>query len=437
VSTCSRPGSRPPGRSPARSIPRKEVSINAEIGAALDRLEATDPDIEAFVDEPNRRARLEASPPIDGPLHGLAVGIKDLYRVEGLPTTGGSRLPASVFEGEESLVVRKIKVSGAVVLGKTAMDEFAYCEPPPTKNPRDPRRTPGGSSGGSAAAVAAGICRLAVGSQTLQSVVVPAAYCGVVGYKTTFGRLPFDGLPLSPSIDSVGFLAPSVAEARRAAAILVPDWDDPPMSSGPVLGVPGPWGRRPSSAECWRALDRHLDTLRSHGFRLRPAPVPWDAPDALRDWDDRVGALLHGEMALAHAGWFDRFAHLYRSRTAEAVRWGRSIGPERLRECREAGADLSDQLREGAARDGIDCWVCPSAGGVAPIGREDTGDGSMTAPWSYAGFPAVSLPVFDGPDGMPLGVQLVATPGRDEQLLAWAERVETALAGDRSAKTRL
>ena len=140
-------------------------------------------------------------------------------------------------------------------------------------------------------------------------------------------------------------------------------------------------------------------------------------------------------MALAHAGWFDRFAHLYRPRTAEAVRWGRSIGPERLRECREAGADLLDQLREGAARDGIDCWICPSAGGVAPIGVEDTGDGSMTALWSYAGLPAVSLPVFDGPDGMPLGVQLVATPGRDEQLLGWAERVETALAGNRSAGT--
>src|SRR5918996_4073545 len=173
------------------------MTMHVDVASALERLEAIDPSIEAFVDESDRRRRLEASPPTAGPLHGVAVGVKDLYRVEGLPTTAGSRLPVSVFEGEESLVVKKLKQAGAVVLGKTAMDEFAYCEPPPTKNPLDPRRTPGGSSGGSAAAVAAGICRLAVGSQTLQSIIVPATYCGVVGYKPTFERLTFDGIPLA------------------------------------------------------------------------------------------------------------------------------------------------------------------------------------------------------------------------------------------------
>ena len=177
------------------------------------------------------------------------MAVKDLYRVDGLPTRGGSRLPPSVFEGDESSVVTDLKRAGAVVLGKTDMDEFAYCEPPPTKNPRDLRRTPGGSSGGSAAAVAAGICGLAVGSQTLQSVVVPAAYCGVVGYKTSFGRPAFDGIPLAPSIDSVGYLAPSVADVRTAAATLVPRWNEPAPSSSPVLGVLEPWGILRSSVK--------------------------------------------------------------------------------------------------------------------------------------------------------------------------------------------
>jgi Asp-tRNA(Asn)/Glu-tRNA(Gln) amidotransferase A subunit family amidase len=408
------------------------TAIDGEITTALERLEAVDTDIEAFVDEPNRRHRLESSPPADGPLHAVAVGVKDLYRVDGLPTKAGSQLPAWVFDGDESMIVTTLKRAGAVVLGKTAMDEFAYCEPPPTKNPHDPRRTPGGSSGGSAAAVAAGICRLAIGSQSLQSVVVPAAYCGVVGYKSTFGRPRFDGVPLAPSIDAVGLLARSVADLRMGASAVIPDWREPVSSARPVAGVPEPWGPRPRAAGAWDALEVHLEVLRDRGFELRPTRVPWTDPEDLRAWGRRVGDLLHAEMAIAHAPWFDRFAHLYRPRTAEAVRGGQAITAERLRECRTARPTLAGQLQEGAARSGIDCWICPSAAGVAPIGYEDTGDGSMTGLWSYAGFPAVSLPVFDGPDGMPLGIQLVAPPGRDELLLEWAAEVESAFVRDRA-----
>jgi Asp-tRNA(Asn)/Glu-tRNA(Gln) amidotransferase A subunit family amidase len=412
------------------------MAINGDVAAALERLDSIDPSIRAFLDESDRRLRLEASSPAAGPLHGLAVGVKDLYRVEGIPTRAGSQLPASVFEGEESLVVKRLKQAGAVVLGKTAMDEFAYCEPPPTKNPRDRRRTPGGSSGGSAAAVAAGICRLAVGSQTLQSVVVPAAYCGVVGYTSTVGRLAFDGLPLAPSMDTVGFLASSVADLHTCVSSLMPGWRDPLSSLPPVLGVPEAWGPRPLVAEAWRANEAHLEALRSQGFELRPSRVPWNNPDDLRDWGMRVGGLLHAEMALAHTPWFDRFAHLYRPRTAEAVRHGREISNERLKECRDARGDLADLLLESASRSGIDCWICPSARRVAPVGYQDTGDSTMTGLWSYAGFPAVSLPAFDGADRMPLGIQLVAKPGHDELLLGWAESVETALAHNRPTTTR-
>lgn len=403
------------------------ASTDLDIAVALERLEAIDPDIRAFVDETNRRGRLETMAPAEGPLLGLPIGVKDLYRVDGLPTRGGSRLPPFIFEGEESLVVTKLKEAGAVVLGKTAMDEFAYCEPPPTKNPRDPRRTPGGSSGGSAAAVASGICRLAVGSQTLQSIVVPAAFCGVVGFKLTFGRLEFDGLPLAPSIDSVGFLATSVADLRATVSALLPDGHEPPAPSPPVLGVLKPWGG-PQLAKGWRAHEAHLELLRRQGFELRPTSVPWGTPEDLGNWGSRVGDLLHAEMAQVHGPWFDRFAHLYRQRTAEAIRKGQAISAERVRQCRVDGSTLAAVLHEELSGTGIDCWVCPSTGGVAPLGYEDTGDPSMTSLWSYAGFPALSLPVFDGPGAMPLGIQLVAPPGRDEALLGWGSYVERILA---------
>lgn len=401
------------------------------MGAALQRLESVDPGIEAFVSEPTRRSRLESSPPSDGPLHGVAVGVKDLYRVDGIPTRAGSQLPAEVFEGDESWIVTTLRDAGAVVLGKTALDEFAYCEPPPTKNPRDPERTPGGSSGGSAAAVASGICRLAVGSQTLQSVVVPAAYCGIVGYKASFGRIPFDGIPLSPSMDTVGFLAPSVAGLRADVAPLVPDWGDTERSAPPVLGVLEAWGAPEIVADGWSAHRRHLETLRGREVELRPVDVPWNDPDGLREWGRRIGDLLHGEMAVAHAGWFDRFAHLYRPRTAKAVLHGRTIPHERILESRRARGDLATLLRDSASASGIDAWICPATPGVAPIGYQETGDATMTAFWSYAGFPSITLPVFDGPAGMPLGIQLVAPLERDEQLLYCARSVEAALAHDR------
>jgi Asp-tRNA(Asn)/Glu-tRNA(Gln) amidotransferase A subunit family amidase len=352
--------------------------------------------------------------------------VKDLFRVTGLPTRAGSRLPPEVFEGDESWIVTELKRAGAVVLGKTAMDEFAYCEPPPTRNPRDARRTPGGSSGGSAAAVAAGICRLAVGSQTLQSVVVPAAYCGAVGFKASFERLPFDGIPLAPSIDSVGFLAPSVADVRVASAI-IPDWAEPPDPSPPVLGVPEPAGSSSTVDGGWRVLPTHLETLRRRGFELRRSRLPWDDTDARRLWGMRVGDLLHAEMAIAHAPWYDRFEHLYRPRTAEGVRIGRRISSDRLRECRDMRAVLAQELRDRAASEGIDGWICPSTREVAPVGYQETGDSALTGFWSYAGFPAISLPVFEDPEQMPLGVQLVTFAGRDEHLLGWAARAESAL----------
>ena len=247
-----------------------------------------------------------------------------------------------------------LKRAGAVVLGKTAMDEFAYCEPPPTKNPRDLRRTPGGSSGGSAAAVAAGICPFAVGSQTLQSVIVPAAYCGVVGYKTHVS-----GGWRSTASPSLRRWTPWGSSLRRST-ICAPA---PPRSSlagtnratsatPPILGVLEPWGPSRLVEGGWRAHAGHLEILRDRRVRT-------PAQRACRGTSARhvgAGACASGicctpRWRIAHAPWFDRFADLYRPRTAEAVRAGRDISAERLQECRDARPILAGQLQEGRIDD--------------------------------------------------------------------------------------
>lgn len=402
--------------------------MEAEVATALDRLDAIDPGILAFVEEPDRRSRLERERAPAGPLHGVPVAVKDLFRVDGLPTRGGSALPASLFEGPESVVVTELKRRGATVLGKTAMDEFAYSEPPPTRNPRDPRRMPGGSSGGSAAAVAAGICSFAVGSQTLQSVIVPAAHCGVVGYRASYDRLPFDGLNLAPSIDTVGLFAPSARELRTFVSTILPDWREPTEAEAPVLGLPRPWHAPDPAMVGWVGHARHVAAIRAAGLEIRPAGTPWDEPEALETWDRTIGDLLHGEMALAHEPWFDRYAGRYRPGSVHGVRLGRAVSPERLRECRGAPSELADGLRAAAARAGIDAWTCPATADVAPLRGQEFRGPSMTYLWSTAGLPALTLPVFDGAEGLPLGIQLIGLPEQDEELLALAERVEDALA---------
>ncbi len=174
-------------------------------GPDLARLEEADAQIRSLMPERGRAERLErelsATP--DGPLRGLVVGVKDIFHVDGLPTTAGSTLPVEELAGPEAAAVSLLRNAGAVVLGKTVTTEFAFAEPGPTRNPRNPEHTPGGSSSGSAAAVAAGHCPLALGSQTVGSVIRPAAFCGVVGYKPSYGRISTAGvIPLAESFSS-------------------------------------------------------------------------------------------------------------------------------------------------------------------------------------------------------------------------------------------
>lgn len=393
---------------------------------AVERLDAANTTVLAFLDEPDRRERLARDVPPDGPLHGVPVGVKDLYRVDGLPTAAGSALPAELFEGAQSWIVSVMRSAGAVVLGKTAMDEFAYCEPPPTRNPRDLTRTPDGSSGGSAAAVAAGMCPLALGSQTLHSTIGPAAYCGVVGYKASFGRWPFDGVPAAPSFDTIGLLADDVATVTRAATEL-PGWK-PDEASRPVLGVPDPWGVRRLHTDGWTAFARHVDMLREAGFEIRPSTVPWN--DDAAGWLSVIGDLVNAEFAEVHRDWFDRYRHLYRPYTADAIERGRAVQSDRVEQCRERRRSFIDALDAVTEERGIDCWICPAAGSVAPLFDGSTRDTWMTCFWSLAGWPTVNIPIFDGEGGLPHGVQVVTRHGHDERLLHWAAAIHRALRSD-------
>ncbi|MFE7113856.1 amidase [Streptomyces sp. NPDC057654] len=406
-----------------------------------DRIERLDTDVRAFVAEPGRRARLRAeaaetaSRHPDGsaepPLYGVAVGVKDIIRVDGLPTRAGSEVPAEALHGPQAAVVDRLRAAGALVAGKTVTAEFAVLAPGPTRNPHNLEHSPGGSSSGSAAAVAAGMVELAIGTQTVGSVIRPAAFCGVVGYKPTHGRVPVAGvIDNAPTLDTVGVFAPDVAGAARAAAVLCDGWreagtrDRRPVDQPPVLGVPdGPYLRR-ADDDTLAAFERQVVRLADAGFPVRRVPFMEDYEEIVR----QQFLVNRYEVARAHADWFPRYERYYREETAAAIRQGHGVaradyeGALRFRE--EFRARLSHAMDEA----GIDLWIMPAAPGPAPRGIATTGSSIMNLPWSYAGTPALTVPAGRAADGLPLGLQIAAAPGADEYLIARGAGIESAVA---------
>jgi Asp-tRNA(Asn)/Glu-tRNA(Gln) amidotransferase A subunit family amidase len=372
------------------------------------RIEERDRDIRAFVSESGRGARLAATAPKDGPLAGVAVGIKDVIRVDGLPTQAGSAVPTDALAGPQAPLVDRLLDAGAVIAGKTVTAEFAVFAPGPTRNPRDTAHTPGGSSSGSAAAVAAGMVPLAIGTQTIGSVIRPAAYCGVLGFKPSYGRIPTAGvIANAPSFDTIGLFASDIALARTTAEVLCDEWHEAEPTE-PVLGIPvGPYLER-ASTEALKEFSRQIAGLNT-------VEVP--ELDDLDDVVDQVFRINRYELARVHAEWFEKYGELYRPETVRMIRQGHEIDRNSYEDALRRREQFRTRIANAMA--GIDAWVAPAATGPAPRDLSTTGDPIMSLPWNNIGLPAVSLPTPGDP--LPLGLQIVGPPNSDEKLLRWAE----------------
>jgi Asp-tRNA(Asn)/Glu-tRNA(Gln) amidotransferase A subunit family amidase len=347
----------------------------------------------------------------------VLVGVKDIFRVDGFPTRAGSQLPAEALAGPEAASVRRLKDAGVLIVGKTVTTEFAFFGPGPTRNPHRATHTPGGSSSGSAAAVAAGLADLALGTQTIGSIIRPASYCGVVGFKPSYERVSRAGvIPLSPSFDHIGPFATTVAGVQRAAAALIPDWRTHPDVGEPVIGVPaGPYLQR-ADLPTRLHFATLIDQLEAGGVDVRRVAAFDDFEElALRHYQ-----IVAGDAARVHAIWFSQYGQLYHPRTQELITRGQSIGDLELEALRASRLALREELTALMDEHGLDLWASPSAPGPAPEGLDSTGDPVMNLPWTHAGFPALSLPSGRAANGLPLGFQLTGRFGRDEELLAWA-----------------
>jgi Asp-tRNA(Asn)/Glu-tRNA(Gln) amidotransferase A subunit family amidase len=399
------------------------------VDEVCDRLEKVDSHIEAMLPEPGRRSRLRTEaeelqarypePAGRPPLYGALVAVKDIFHVSGFVTAAGSAVPPELFAGNEATCVQALRRAGALILGKSVTTEFAYFEPGPTRNPHNLSHTPGGSSSGSAAAVAAGLCTLSLGTQTIGSVIRPAAFCGIIGFKPSLHRISTEGLVyFSRTVDQIGFFTQDLAGTALAASVLCESWEPVPLPATlPVLGVPaGPYLQQAEPAGL-KAFEQHVLKLQRIGCTIRNVPVL----EHIGDLNALHRRMVFAEFAKEHAQIYARHAPLYRRRTAEIIEIGKTVGDQELAAGRANCLSLRRELDGAMAQAGIDLWVCPSALGPAPEGIQSTGDPNMNLPWTHAGMPVITLPAGRSENGLPLGLQFVAPYGKDERLLAWCQ----------------
>jgi Asp-tRNA(Asn)/Glu-tRNA(Gln) amidotransferase A subunit family amidase len=396
--------------------------------------ESREPHIHAFIAEKDRFKRLgkEAKalerkyrkPEKRPALFGLLAGVKDIFHAEGFPTQAGSRLPARALRGGEAESVTRLRKAGALIAGKTVTTEFAYFTPGPTRNPHNTEHTPGGSSSGSAAAVAAGLVDFALGTQTIGSIIRPASFCGVVGFKPTHGRISAAGvIPLAPSLDHVGVLAQKVATVKRVASVLVKDWK--PSSVGkPRITIPDGEYLQRASAEMLAHFESVADALQAAGYAVKRVRALNDFQAAV----DRHNLILAVEAAQVHGAWWEPYRNLYSEKFAELIQRGQAISSQDLEQARDEARGLGDTLATLMDIHGFDLWLAPAAVGGAPKGLASTGDPVMNLPWTQAGMPALGLPTGWDAAGLPLGTQFIASRNQDENLLAWGAEIEAALA---------
>ncbi|CAH0187109.1 amidase [Roseomonas sp. CECT 9278] len=401
------------------------LSAATLMDACLDRIAQREDTIRAFAWIDPAQARRAAAAGQGGSLAGLPIGVKDVIDAADMPAQYGSPAWAGHRPRADAACVAAARAAGAVVIGKTVTTEFATRHPGPTANPANPRHTPGGSSSGSAAGVAAGFFPLAFGTQTAGSIVRPAAYCGVVGFKPSYGTLHRAGMKvMSESLDTIGVMARSLGDCALAMAAMTGGDYGAPEAAAPraprLALVMGPSADQ-AAPETLALMDRAAEACRRAGATVTPVTLPevFTAAYAAHP------TVMNAESAEA-LGW--ELAHARAQISAvlqERMDWGRAQGAAALAEARAAFAAARGAFP--AAIEGFDAVLTPAAPGEAPEGLGWTGDPAFNTLWTLLHGPCVTVPAGAGPRGLPLGVQLAGRIGDDAAVLGWAAWVRAAL----------
>jgi Asp-tRNA(Asn)/Glu-tRNA(Gln) amidotransferase A subunit family amidase len=414
-----------------------KFSAAALCESCLQRIAARESEIGAFafLDEAQVRAAAKAADDYRGTgrplgaLHGRPIGIKDIIDTADMPTENGTTIDAGRRPRKDAEVVRRLRQAGAIIMGKTVTTELAFFAPGKTRNPHDPAHTPGGSSSGSAAAVAAGFLPLAIGSQTFGSVIRPASFCGVVGFKPSFGLISRIGVRLlAGPLDTVGVFARTVADAALLADVLAghdpgdPDTRHvpPPRMLDAVLAEPAvtpelAFVKTPSWDEAEPATQKSFADL---ARVLGAGCVEVTLPEVFGEWRNAQLTLMRAGMAHNLRSYHRKGRELLSQQLRSSLEEGQQITAVDYLAALEQRAALSHALDQ--LFDSYDAIITPAAPGEAPAGLASTGNPAFNGLWTLCGVPAVSLPLLQGPNKLPVGVQLAGRQGDDARLLRTA-----------------
>ncbi|MCZ6614602.1 MAG: amidase, partial [Chloroflexi bacterium] len=429
-----------------RMIASGELSPLTLMESLLERIQQMEPLLKAWVTL-DREAAMDAAQASErdllrsgprGLLHGIPVGIKDIFYTAGVKTTACSDLYADFMPTYDATCVAKLKAEGIIVLGKTVTTPYAASDPSPTVNPWNPEHTPGGSSSGSSVAVAARMCPVALGSQTVGSTLRPAAYNGIVGLKPTYGRISIVGvMPLGWSLDTVGILARSTEDAALLLqAMAGHDPYDPASSTEPV----------PDYRKGLDLLDRppHIGLVRDFFYERAHKEVQAHT-DAIAQLLSEAGAVIHEmnlpasfidneaagnvtfkvEAAAVHEVEFRAGPHRYPPLIRAMIEEGMEISAVEYARAQRTRAEFRRDIKETLGK--VDVLLTPSTPTSAPRDLATTGEKHFQGPWTTAGLPCISLPSGLDSSGLPLGIQLVGTWYAEARLLAVANWCEAAL----------
>ncbi len=430
--------------SAAAAFRRGELTPVDLLDECLERVDALEDRIRAWVLVDRERARADAVRLTDelkrgtdrGPLHGIPIGVKDLFDVFDWPTAAGSKRWANNLARQDCPVIARLRQAGAVLMGKTVTVAYAAFDPPPTRNPWNADRTPGGSSSGSAAAITCGMCLAALGTQTGGSITRPASYCGVYGLKPTFGSVSLAGVvPFAPSFDHGGMIAGNVRDLALSIQPIACTGEPGPGPSDyagrigtpveKVLGLPGGFFDSQAEPAMAEAIGSLIERLRGKGWRIERTPLPPAVADIPRNHRlimSVEGLAFHGER-------WRRYPDDYPPKLTDLLREGDRVpATEFLAAQRHHRALRAEMVTRFPG--GIAAYIAPATT-EAPPDLTTTGPNLFQAPWSYIGLPTVSLPFAWTEDGLPLCVQVAGRAWGEAELLAVAAALENDIGFER------
>ena len=428
----------------AKQIKSRDLSPVELVESLLSQYDSLEPSLNAWVyldrkallaDAQQKQEELEKGVNV-GPLHGVPIGLKDIYYTAGIPTTACSKVYEGFVPEYDATTVTLLKNAGAIMMGKTVTTEFACMDPSPTKNPWNPAHTPGGSSSGSAVAVATRMCPAALGSQTVGSVLRPASYNGVVGFKPTFGRVSRYGvIPVSWSLDHVGWMARSVEDAALLMQVMaVADPNEPitvglpaddfmaglASHSAPRIGLIRRFFYDNSDEETRKHTDGIVDQLSRAGATIEEIPLPNSIDTAMED----QRTIMAVEGAAFHQPMYERQSQDYQPKLREMLRQGLATDGQTYSRALERRQQFTAEMQALAGK--ADVLLTPSTPTPSLPDITNTGNTMFQGPWTSCGLPVITIPSGLAASGLPFGIQLASAPFSEPKLLAaarWCENV--------------